>query len=267
MRTRSTAALTPDLHEDVEDGLRERRPCTRRRTARYSRAGAQRAGGGRGPGGGQPQSVRPAASMTLPPRKAPTTTRRPIPTQRRSEIDAAGQQAGEDRVFKSYQDGKVTQSTIDPVTDKTRDADNDSLGKTWDNAESRETLRRARCLGALLSPRCRRRPAQRPHRSGETDGRQRAARQAGRARQCGTGANDPRSPHDLVDAARTPFLRNGLIFRVDWRGPYKTVSRNHRLRAAEQRDRFLAASPENFDASSPWRMLRSRPTNSVCPTR
>jgi hypothetical protein len=55
------------------------------------------------------------------------------PDATQDEIDAAGQQAGEDRVFKSYQDGKVTQSTIDPVTHK-NETYNYSLGKTWDNA-------------------------------------------------------------------------------------------------------------------------------------
>ena len=49
------------------------------------------------------------------------------------ETDAAGEKAGEDRVFKSYQDGKVTQSTTDPVTGK-NETYNDSLGKTWDDA-------------------------------------------------------------------------------------------------------------------------------------
>ena len=36
-------------------------------------------------------------------------------------------------MFKSYQDGKVTQSTTYPVTGK-QETYNDSLGKTWDDA-------------------------------------------------------------------------------------------------------------------------------------
>jgi hypothetical protein len=33
-----------------------------------------------------------------------------------------------------------------------------------------------------------------------------------------------RDPKTIVERLNTPFLRNGLIFRVDWHGPYKPVT-------------------------------------------
>ena len=32
-----------------------------------------------------------------------------------------------------------------------------------------------------------------------------------------------RDPASLIERLDTPFLRNGLIFRIEWRGPYKPV--------------------------------------------
>jgi hypothetical protein len=56
-----------------------------------------------------------------------------------------------------------------------------------------------------------------------------------------------RDPRTTVTRLPTPFLRNGLIFRFDWRGPYKIVSGTIGYTRQNNAIYFLAASPENFD--------------------
>jgi len=56
-----------------------------------------------------------------------------------------------------------------------------------------------------------------------------------------------RDPHTTVTRLPTPFLRNGLIFQFDWRGPYKIVSGTIGYTRQNNAIYFLAASPNNFD--------------------
>lgn len=56
-----------------------------------------------------------------------------------------------------------------------------------------------------------------------------------------------RDPRTTVTRLPTPFLRNGLIFQFDWRGPYKIVSGTIGYTRQNNAIYFLAASPENFD--------------------
>ena len=86
------------------------------------------------------------------------------PDATQDEIDAAGEKAGEDRVFKSYQDGKVTQSTNDPVTGK-HETYNNSLGQDLGRCQSRETLGVHGVSAFCCSPHFWRWRRQHPHRS------------------------------------------------------------------------------------------------------
>lgn len=56
-----------------------------------------------------------------------------------------------------------------------------------------------------------------------------------------------RDPRTTVTRLPTPFLRNGLIFQFDWRGPYKIVSGTIGYTRQNNAIYFLAASPSNFD--------------------
>ena len=56
-----------------------------------------------------------------------------------------------------------------------------------------------------------------------------------------------RDPRTTVTRLATPFLQGGLIFRFDWRGPYKIVSGTIGYARQNNAIYFLAASPENFD--------------------
>src|SRR5262249_33359652 len=56
-----------------------------------------------------------------------------------------------------------------------------------------------------------------------------------------------RDPRTTVTRLPTPFLRNGLIFQFDWRGPYKIVSGTIGYTRQNNATYFLAASPDNFD--------------------
>jgi hypothetical protein len=56
-----------------------------------------------------------------------------------------------------------------------------------------------------------------------------------------------RDPRTTVRRLVTPFLQGGLIFRFDWRGPYKIVSGTIGYTRQNNAIYFLAASPENLD--------------------
>lgn len=56
-----------------------------------------------------------------------------------------------------------------------------------------------------------------------------------------------RDPRTTVTRLPTPFLRNGLIFRFDWWGPYKIVAGTIGYTRHNNAIYFLAGSAENFD--------------------
>ena len=138
------------------------------------------------------------------------------PDATQDEIDAAGQQAGEDRVFKSYQDGKVTQSTIDPVTHK-NETYNDRSARPG-TMRIQGNTRRARCLGALLFAAlpASAAPAPTSFQERQMDDKEPLANlvEPVNAEQ----ARLIRDPRTTVTRLPTPFLRNGLIFRLTGAG-------------------------------------------------